>query len=326
MPERIVMVTADGKNTFDADQVARLQQAGDPVFHTATRELDVAALAGLLDGAAVAGLTPRSVPVLGPGLIATLPASVRGVAVFATGTDFVDVRCLTDRGIALAHLPDYSTVSVAEHTIGLMLTLSRRLHLSRDRVMGRVPATTSVRGWQLHGKTLGVVGLGRIGRRVASVAQALGMRVLATDPRGETVPGVTLCDLRDLLGVADVLSLHAPAVFGGPPLLGSDEIGRLRPGAIVVNTARARLVDEAAMVAAVRERRVAGYAVDDRLTDRAAAARLVAEGRIVETGHTAWYSQEALDRGVDDWVSNVAALVANRSRNTVGPPAAPAER
>ena len=317
--QSIVMVTVAGKATFDADQVARLQAAGEVVFRAACGAVGRGDLTALLEGATVAGLTPRAVPCLDAATVASLPSGVRGLAVFATGVDFIDLPALAARGVALAHLPDYSAVTVAEHTVGLLLTMSRRLHLSRDRVMGRVPPGTSARGWQVAGRTLGLVGYGRIGRRVAPVARALGMRVLAADPRYRGGDVAEAWPLPALLATADVVSLHAPAVHGGPPLLGAAEIATLAPGALVLNTSRARLVDERAMVEAVRQRRVAGYAVDDRLADRAAAARLLAEGRIIETGHTAWYSDEALQRGLDAWVDNVIRLATGRPRNLVTP-------
>jgi phosphoglycerate dehydrogenase-like enzyme len=316
------MVTANGKATFNSAQVARLQEAADTKFHTATAALAPADLARLLDCADFAGVTPRAVPTLSNDVVEALPASVRGVAVFATGVDFVDLRALRERDITLAHLPDYSGVSVAEHTIGLLLTLARRLHLSRDRGLGRVPESTSMRGWQVSGRWLGVIGLGRIGARVAALGQALGMHVVGCDPRDHDVAGVTRCDLDELLSSAQVVSLHAPTSFGAGPMLTEARIALLRPQAVVINTSRAQLVDEAAMVTAVRQRRVAGYAVDDWLRDRAGAARLLAEGRIIETGHTAWYSQEALDQGLDTWVDNIVAMAQNRPRNVIGPLAA----
>ncbi len=136
---------------------------------------------------------------------------------------------------------------------------------------------------------------------------------------------MALCELPELLRRADVVTLHAPAVFGGPSLLGAGEIRLLRPRSVVVNTSRARLVNEGEIVRAVEDGRVAGYALDDRLVDRERAARLLREGRIVETGHTAWYSQEALDRGLDCWVRNVTELAAacrtRPARPLVGSPA-----
>lgn len=314
---RAALITAAGAATFTAAQRARLAETAESVFHARTLPLKTAELACLADGASVLAVTPRSVPVLGREAIARFPSSLRGIAVFATGIDFVDIDALEERGIMLANLPDYSTASVAEHTLGLLLTLSRRLHLSRDRVLGRVPAGTSVRGFELAGKTIGIVGLGRIGGRVARLAEALGMRVLAADPRLSGGGRPSTHGLQELLAACDVVSLHLPRRYGQGPLLRAGELRAMKPGALLLNVSRAALVDEAAVVAALASGRLAGYALDDRLTAREEAERLIAEGRIVESGHTAWYSEEALARGLEDWVENVVALVRGRPRNLV---------
>jgi phosphoglycerate dehydrogenase-like enzyme len=313
---RAAFITAAGAATFTAAQRARLAETAESVFHARTLPLKTAELARLADGASVLAVTPRSVPVLGREAIARFPSSLRGIAVFATGIDFVDIDALEERGIMLANLPDYSTASVAEHTLGLLLTLSRRLHLSRDRVLGRVPAGTSVRGFELAGKTIGIVGLGRIGGRVARLAEALGMRVLAADPRLSGAGRPSTHGIQELLAACDVVS-HLPRRYGQGPLLRAGELRAMKPGALLLNVSRAALVDEAAVVAAIASGRLAGYALDDRLTAREEAERLIAEGRIVESGHTAWYSEEALARGLEDWVENVVALVRGRPRNLV---------
>src|SRR5918996_6234512 len=279
-PPRVTLVTAAGAATFTLAQRARLEKTAESVFHERALPLETSELAGLAEGASVLAVTPRSVPSLGRETIARLPLSLRGIAVFATGVDFVDVEALEERGIALANLPDYSAASVAEHTLGLLLTLSRRLHLSRDRVLGRVPAGTSVRGFALAGKTIGIVGLGRIGGRVARLAEAFGMRVIAADPRlnreGHPADG-----LAEVLAASDVVSLHLSRRYGQEPLLGVDELRAMKPRAMIVNVSRSALVDESAVVAALASGRLAGYAVDDRLTRRAEAEGLIAEGRIV---------------------------------------------
>ena len=309
--ERIVVLTAAGADAFGTAQLERLRAAADVSVHLRSEPVRVAELERLLDGATVAGLTPRSSPDLSRPVLEALPASLRGIAVFATGVDFVDLDAAAERGLAIAHLPDYSAATVAEHTLGLMLTLSRRIHLSRDRALGRVPATTSVRGWELGGRTLGVVGAGRIGRRVVRLARAFGMEVMTTDVR---LGGIRL---EHLLAVSDVVSLHVPLVRDAPPLVGANEIALMKPGAFLVNVSRAGLVDEQAVLAALACGRLAGYGVDDRVRDRASAADIIAEGRIVETSHTAWYSDEALDRGLATWVDNLVALARGRPRNLV---------
>lgn len=307
----VCVITAAGAATFSAPHRARLRSAGCVRFHSRLRPIPSRELGALAGGAEVLALTPRSVPDLGRSVIDELPLSVRGIAVFATGVDFIDLEAAAARGIEIANLPDYSGVSVAEHTIALLLTLSRRIHVSRDRALGRVPASTSVRGWEARGKTLGVVGAGRIGSRVVQLAEALGMRVLVCDPHvgGE--------DLEDVLAQSDVVSLHLPLRHGAPPLVGAAEIAAMRPGAFLLNVSRVGLVDEDAIITAVASGRLAGYAVDDRIRERERAARLIAEGRIVETGHTAWYSNETLERGIEAWVENIVALSAGRARNLV---------
>ena len=315
-PPRVTLVTAAGAATFTLAQRARLEKTAESVFHERALPLETSELAGLAEGASVLAVTPRSVPSLGRETIARLPLSLRGIAVFATGVDFVDVEALEERGIALANLPDYSAASVAEHTLGLLLTLSRRLHLSRDRVLGRVPAATSVRGFELAGKTIGIVGLGRIGGRVARLSEAFGMRVIAADPRLNG-NGLGSHGLKDLFAASDVVSLHLPRRYGQRPLVGGAELSLMKPGALLLNVSRAALVDEVAIVAALVDGRLAGYALDDRLSARREAEGLIAAGRVVESGHTAWYSDEALARGLEEWVENIVALVEGRPRNLV---------
>lgn len=312
----IAVVSAAGRATFTAEQIAHLQRAGEATFHRATQAIEPHALAAVLDGATVAGVTPRAVPRLGPGEIAALPRSLAGIAVFATGVDHVDQAALAARGIELRRLPGYATTTVAEHTIGLLLLMSRRLHLSRDRVLGRVDGTTSVRGWELCHKTLGLVGLGRIGVRVARLAQAMGMEVIGADGGRLGPPGVRVCEFAEVLAESDVVSLHTSTRWGDGALIGADELARMRPGAHLINATRAGLVDEEAVIDAIVVGQLGGYAVDDRVGDaaRERAARLLCEGRIVETDHTAWYAQEAIDRGVQAWVERIAGLADEQAR------------
>jgi phosphoglycerate dehydrogenase-like enzyme len=306
---RVVLISARGARTLTASQRARLEAAAETAFYARTRPLAAVELARLAEGATVLAITPRTVPELNRETLNGLPHSLRGIAVFATGVDFIDLEAVEGRGIVLANLPDYSSISVSEHTIGVLLTLSRRIHLSRDRVLGRVPTATSVRGFELVGKTIGIIGLGRIGRRVARLAEGLGMSVLAADPRLSGDGRFRTCTLHEVLTASDIVSLHVSRRYAEGPLLGARELGFMKPGALLVNVSRAALVDEAAVIAALTSGRLAGYAVDDRLTARDEAKRLIAEGRVVETGHTAWYSNEALARGLEDWIENIIALV-----------------
>ena len=138
------------------------------------------------------------------------------------------------------------------------------------------------------------------------LADALGMRVISTD---RLLGGA---GLNHVLGQSHVVSLHVPLRRGEPALIGHDEIVAMRPQSFLLNVSRAGLVDEEAAIGAVGSGQLAGYAVDDRIQNRERAARLIEEGRIVESGHTAWYSDEAIERGLEEWVANIVALADGR--------------
>lgn len=182
MKPRAYVLSASGASNFAEDDRSLLEHAAEAVFLAVRRPLSAGDLSSLAGDAEYIALTPRAVPRLDRTVIEALPR-LRGISIFATGVDHVDLHALQRRGIQLANLPDYSTISVAEHAIGLMLTMSRRIHLSNDRVRGLVPPDTSIRGYELYGKTLGIVGCGRIGSRVARLAEAFGMNVLVHGKR-----------------------------------------------------------------------------------------------------------------------------------------------
>lgn len=261
----------------------------------------------------VIGITRRTLKDFGPPIIDRLPF-LESVAIYAAGFEWVDAAYLGERGIRLSYLPDYCTATVAEHAMGCLLALSRRIPLSYDRARKRVPPSVSLRGWELRGKTLGVVGFGRIGRRAAALARAFGMGVIWTDPRPNKAPG--RLGLTRLLGESDAVLLCASSRRGAGPLLGKKELGRLQRGAVIVNVSRASLVDHRALIPLLRRRSVAGYAVDDDL-DILEKAAGVEPGRILQTAHTAWYSDEAIKRGTQGWVENLVALGRGRGRNLV---------
>jgi len=305
-----VLITARGRDTFTAEQAARLEAAGEIRYIDALAPIPPRELAALLADADVAGTTPRSVPAIDGSWIPLVP-KLKGIAVFATGTDYIDLELLRRRGIRLLHLPEYSTVSVAEHTMGLLLTMARRIHLSQDRVRGRVPAGTSVKGWELNGKTIGLIGLGRIGSAVASMAAAFGMRVIGYDPDPAAGAGIRAArtSLDELLAASDVVSLHYPSGWQASHSFGRRELALMKPGATLINVSRSALVDDEAVVGAIEEGRLRGYAVDDYFSLRERAARLIEEGRILQTGHTAWYSEEVIGRGYEAWVDHVIRLL-----------------
>lgn len=198
----------------------------------------------------------------GPGL--------RAIIRLGIGYDRVDVRAATERGIIVINTPDGPTESTAEHAIALLLGLtklvgftSHQLHQGQSFAM----RNSLVPGLETVGATLGLVGLGRIGRRVAEIARVLGMRVLAIDPAIDAATaaalGVELTpDLPLLLSSSDVVSLHAPAIPATYRLINAATLALMKPGAYLVNVARGELVDEAALLEALQHGHLAGAALD----------------------------------------------------------------
>ena len=239
----------------------------------------------------------------------------------ATGHDHLDIPELRGRGIGVSVLPEYATIAVAEHALAMLLSLATRLHLANDRSRGDT-GDVSLRGLELGGRTVGVVGVGRIGGRFTQLARGIGMRVIGhdTDPaavRRAVAGGVEMTDLDELLGRADAVVLAASHVLGRPAILGPRELDRLRSGALLVNVGRPALVDTAAVANALRTRRLRGYAVDDVVADPARDADLVREGRLLQTGHSAWWRDEVLGRGAQMWGEHLLAAAEGRPLDAV---------
>jgi D-3-phosphoglycerate dehydrogenase / 2-oxoglutarate reductase len=221
----------------------------------------------------------------------------RFVSRLGIGYDMIDVAAATARGVAVANTPDYCVEEVVAHALAMALWLLRGL--------GRFDAAVRSRQWSAAGPypaaarpsetTIGVVGLGRIGARVAGQAKALGFRVLACDPHAGQGAGVQLMTLEDLLRRSDLVTLHAPLNNATRHMIRAETIMMMRRGALLVNTCRGGLVDEAALVEALRSERLAGAALDVFETEPLpASSSLRALSNVLLTPHAAWYSPASL--------------------------------
>lgn len=223
------------------------------------------------------------------------------VANYAVGYDNLDVAELARRGVKAANTPDSLTASVAEHTFALMMAAAKRIaeadrFVRAGKYVGWDPML--LHGLQLEGKTLGVLGLGRIGMQVAHKAvNGMGMKVLYHDIRRneafEREEGAAYATVEDLLRQSDVVSLHVPLLPATRHLIDAEKIGMMKRTAILVNTARGPVIDEKALVAALRERRIA-YAALDVYEDEPRLAQGLADlDNVVLTPHTASATVEA---------------------------------
>ncbi len=250
---------------------------------------------------------------------------LRLISIWGTGVDNVDLEACRRRGVTVTNTPAVNADAVAEHTVALMLALLRRIPaLDREVRAGQWPRGLLV---QASGKTLGLVGLGEIGRRVAALGRALGMAVLAWSYRGDEArireAGARPVALDRLLREADVVSLHLRLSDATRGFLGAERLACLKPTAFLVNTARGALVDKAALVAALREGRLAGAALDVFHEEPIPPDDpVLALPTVVLTPHNAGMTREVIESGLHRAVENIERFLAGTPRDVVVAPAA----
>ena len=256
---------------------------------------------------------------LGATTLEALPR-LRGIAVLATGYDVVDVAAAAARGLPVCNVPDYGTNAVAQAVFALLLELSNHTgELAAAVRAGRWSAGPDYCFWdtpirELAGRTLGVVGLGRIGQAVARIGDAFGMRVLACGLRS----GPGRLPLETLLAESDVVSLHCPLTAASRGLIDARRLALMRPEAILINTGRGALIDEHAVAQALAEGRIAAAALDVLSVEPPAPDNpLLRAPNCLITPHVAWASVEARRRLIAETAANVEALLAGTPRNLV---------
>lgn len=287
--------------------------------HAATAEQEVV---GRLQGATVA--ITNKVP-LRAAAIAQLP-DLKMVAIAATGSDNVDLAACRERGIVVSNIRNYSTVSVPEHCFALLLALRRNLRAYiADVEAGQWERSTRFclldhPIGDLAGSRLGIVGYGALGKQVAHLARAFGMEVCATSrsPIGDS--GVIQLELDELLRTSSVVSLHLPLTEQTRHLIGARELGLMRRDALLINTARGGLVDEAALAEALQAGRIGGAGFDVLSKEPPLPDNPLLRLRLpnfILTPHVAWASDGAMQRLADMLVDNIEAWEAGRPLNTL---------
>jgi len=214
------------------------------------------------------------------------------------GVDNIDVKAAEERGILVLNTPEAPAEAVAELTMGLMISLARQIPLADHAMKEGKWLKRELEGWQLKGKTLGIIGLGNVGERVARIAKALGMRLLITkrtppDPvllkelEAEFVP------LRELLQRSDVITIHVPLTSQTHHMIGPEEFQSMKEGAFLINTSRGAIVDEKALLAALQSGKLGGAALDVYETEPPTDLALVRLPNVVATPHIGAQTMEA---------------------------------
>ena len=294
----------------------------------------------LAQGAALVSVFIRSH--VNAALLADLP-ELRFVATRSTGCDHVDLAACRDRGIVVSNVPTYGENTVAEQTFGLILALARKIHQAYDRTVRGDFSLDGLRGFDLKGRTLGVIGTGNIGLHVIRIGRGFGMTVLANDVREQSLLADLLdfryVSLEELLRQSDIVTLHVPYLPGTHHLINRERLGQMKPGSLLINTARGGVVDTSALLWALDTGLLAGAGLDvleseellseERrlLSDDLAAEQLRTAERsqallrrdnVIFTPHVAFNSADALQRILETTVANVRAFLAGHPINLVG--------
>lgn len=314
------IVVLDGHTLNPGDlNWAGLQALGDCRIYDRTSATELLARAADAD----ALITNKTL--LNREIIEQLPR-LKYIGVTATGFNVVEVAAAKAQGIPVTNVPAYGTRSVAQTVFALLLELTQRAgHHSRTVHDGRWVASPDWCYWdfplvELDGLTLGIVGYGRIGQAVGRLAEAFGMKVLATTRTGAAPTGanVGVVDLPTLLRTADVVSLHCPLTPETKGLINAERLALMKPSAFLLNTSRGPLIDDAALARALNSGQIAGAALDVLSVEPPPVDNpLLAAKNCVITPHIAWATKAARTRLLDMTVANLRAFVAGTPQNVV---------
>ena len=259
------------------------------------------------------------------------------IATRSTGFDHIDVDACRKRGVAISNVPSYGENTVAEHTMALLLMLSRKVHQSVLQMRSGHVDLAGLTGFDLQGKTIGVIGAGHIGLHVIRIARGFGMRVLAFDVRCDPfladLLGFTYAAMEQLLAESDIVTLHCPLTGQTHHLLGREQFAGMKPGAFLINTSRGGLVDTDALIDALETGKLSGAGLDvlegeelikeenqllhkaldvERLRTAVRNRVLLSREDVVFTPHNAFNSREALIRILEVTLANLEAFRAGQ--------------
>ena len=267
---------------------------------------------------------------------------LRIIATMSTGFDHIDLEACKSRNITVCNVPAYGDNTVAEYAFGLIIALARKLKPTFERVERGFFSRTGLKGMDLKGKTLGLVGTGRIGCYMARLGWAFGMEVIAHDLRSNVTLvekfGVTFLSLDEVLQQADIISLHVPYLPSTHHLINAERLRLLKPTALLVNTARGKVVDTKAVSVALREGRLGGVALDTfegeeiwieeeflkrddlaaiTLKEAMESFSIMRSERAILTPHNAFNTREALERILVTSAENLKAYFSGSLQNVV---------
>ena len=302
---------------FTKEQQEQLATSGTITYSESPMEHPAEYFINLAKNADVIGIDPDNVGGFEganekvTAILEGLP-TLKGVALSTTSFGWIDRKYCRKRNINVTNIPGYSRESVAEHTLALLLNLAKRILITDRRT--QKGAYKMELGFELKGKTLGIIGIGNIGSRLAELAQGIGMQVIAFNRTPTQVPGVTMKSLDDVLRESDAIAFHVTHEDANMNMIKAAHIAKMKDGVILVNTADRGVIDEAALAAALRSGKIYGYAYEG--SDLVHTPLAGIENAIGLKGF-GWYTRESLKNLYQIWVNSMIALAKGAPINVV---------
>lgn len=249
--------------------------------------------------------------------------SVKYICINSTGFDPIDINGAEKKGILISNVPDYSSEAVAELAISLMFTTLRRIveldSLVRDGVFGldiNGKTIQKYHSFNIKNKTFGIIGLGKIGEHAANLANGLGMNVIAFNRSQKKVPNVKLVTLTELLKESDIISIHTPLNDDTRGLINYEAFSLMKNSALIINTARSKIIDEEALINALKEKRIAGAGLDV-VSVKNKKNQLLRMKNVVLTPHIGWYTKESLENLAEIIIDNIEHYINGEAQHLI---------
>lgn len=306
------------KSVFTDAQLAKLAPLGDVSFAPTGGAMTLEECIFFAKNADVLGLDPDNFGGFEKARELTTPVmdacpNLKGIALATTSYGWVDLEYCKKRNISVSNVPGYSRESVAEHTIALLLCMAKRIIIT-DRKTQK-GAYVKEMGFELTGKTLGIIGIGNIGSRTAELAQGLGIKVIAYNHSPKTIPGVEMKTLNEVLGQSDALAFHTTHTDANKEFIGREQIAKMKQGVIIVNTADESLIDEVAMAEAIKSGKVDMYTSEGTLFEGTALEGLE---RAIGLKGFGYYTREAIRNLFEIFADDLVAITKGKPIHTVG--------
>ncbi len=313
------------KSEFSLKQQKKLANLGEVVYTDSRREYPIGELVNIAGGSEILAADPDNLGGFEKAkskltvLMESLP-KLKGVALASSASEWIDLGYCQKRGIVVTNVPGYSTESVAEHALGLMICLAKKIIVNDRKSQADGDSKYDLgMGFELKGKTLGIIGLGSIGSRIAQLGQAIGMRVMAYNRSPKRQAGVNLKTLNEVLSGSDILSINLACDAETYHFISTEELERVKKGVIMVDLigpvpADKEVVDKKALATALKSGKVAAFAYEAEDLDNNPLSGI--ENAIGLKGF-AWYTRDALDRAKAIWTDSIVSIASGKAINVV---------